>query len=79
MNSTKIEISTDVLVGFTVMYSNYCGDKIMNHSENIQRIELLNMGEYFNSIKKSKWTYVKSFYDQFTKAVGQHEFIVKGY
>ena len=53
--------------------------KIINRSENIQRIELLNMEEHFNSLKKSKLTWVKSFYDQFTKAVGQHKFIVKSY
>ena len=60
------------------MYSNYCGDTIINRSENAQKIELLNMEEYFNSLNKIKLTYVKYFYDQFTKATGQHEFIVKG-
>ena len=41
-------------------------------------MDLLNIEAHFKSLKKSKLTYVKSFYDQFTKAVGQHEFIVKG-
>ena len=77
--STKINIPIDVLVDFTAMYSNYRGVKLDNHSENIQRIELLNMKNHFKSLQKSKLTYVRSFYGQFTKAVGQHEFIVKSY
>ena len=79
MDYTKIELPTDVLVGFTAIYSNCHDDIIINRNGNIQRIELLNMKLHFNSLKKSKLTYVKYFYDQFTKAVGQHEFIVQGY
>ena len=61
------------------MYSKYQGVKIDDDSENIQRIELLNMDNHFKSLQKSKLTFVRNFYEQFTKAVGQHEFIVKGY
>ena len=77
--STKIDIPNDVLVGFTEMYTKYQGGKIYNSSENIQRVELLNMDEHFKSLRNSKLTFVKNFYEAFTKAVGQHEFIVKGY
>ena len=37
------------------------------------------MDDHFKSLQSSKLTFVKNFYDAFTKAVGQHEFIVKGY
>ena len=77
--STKIDIPNDVLVGFTEMYTKYQGGKIYNDSENIQRVPLLNMDEHFKSLRNSKLTFVKNFYEAFTKAVGQHEFIVKGY
>ena len=61
------------------MNSNYHGDKIIDRNENIQRVELLHMKEHFNSLKKSNLTSVKSFYNKFAEAVGQHKFIVKGY
>ena len=53
MYSTKLEIPTDVLFDFTVMKSNYYGDRIFNLNKNIQRVELLHMEEYFNSIKRA--------------------------
>ena len=61
------------------MNSNYHGDKIINLNENIQRVELLHMEEYFNSLKKSNLASVTSIYNQFAEAIGQHEFIVKVY
>ena len=47
--------------------------------DNIHRNELLHMEEHFNALKKSNLTTDETFYNQFSKAVGQHEFIVKGY
>ena len=67
------------LLVYIAMNSNNHGDKIMNLTDNIQRIELLHMEEYFNSLKKSSLTSEKTFYNKFAEAVGQHEFIVKGY
>ena len=61
------------------MNSKYHGDKITNRTENVQRIELLDMEEYFNTLKNSKLTSDETFYKQFAKAVSQHDFIVKGY
>ena len=46
------------------MNSNYHGDKIINLNENIQRVELLHMEEYFNSLKKSNLASVTSIYNQ---------------
>ena len=75
--STKIDIPNDVLVGFTEMYTKYQGGKIYNSSENIQRIELLNMDEHFKSLQRSKLTFVKNFYEAFTKAVGQSDGVTR--
>ena len=61
------------------MNSNYHGDKIINLNENIQRVELLHMEEYCNSLKKSNLTSVTSIYNKFAEVIGQHEFIVKVY
>ena len=77
--STKFEIPNNVLNGFIAMNSKYHGDKITNRTENVQRVELLNMEQHFNTLKNSKLTSDESFYKQFADAVGQHDFIVKGY
>ena len=75
----KFDIPNNVLNGFIAMNSNYRGDKITNRTGNVQRIELLHVGEHFNALKKSKLTSDETFYKQFADAVGQHDFIVKGY
>ena len=77
--STRFEIPNNVLNGFIAMDLKYDGDKITNRTENVQRIELLDMVEHFNTLKNSKLTSDDTFYKQFAKAVGQHDFIVKGY
>ena len=79
MVSTKLDIPNDVLNGFIAMNSNYYGDKIFNRKENIQQIELLHMKEHSDLLKKSNLTSEEIFYNHFAEAVGQREFIVKGY
>ena len=77
--STRIEIPNNVLNGFIAMNLKYDGDKITIRTENVQRIEFLDMEEHFNTLKNSKLTSDETFYKLFATAVGQHDFIVKGY
>ena len=53
LDSTKVEISSDVLVDFTAMYSNYHGHIIINTSETIQRVEHLNTEELLTLLRKA--------------------------
>ena len=76
-NSTKLLIPNDVLDQFEEMYLRFSGNN-PTPNENIQRVEITSMDEYFNKLKYSDVTFDSTFYNKISKVAGQKIFCCPG-
>ena len=77
-DSIKLSIPADVMDIFKSFYLKYT-DINPQPNYNIQRVEIPTMNDNFKRLKNSNYTYESSFYNDVASAVGQRNFVVKGY
>ena len=77
-DSIKLSIPADVMDIFKSFFLKF---KIIppHPKQNIQRVEIPEMDDYFNDLNNSNDSYAFSFYNAIAEVVGHRNFVVKGY